>query len=66
MIRPLFEPKTEQEIININAKQYLKDTDCMVLRHRYQVAAGQETSLTDVEYQQLLVDRQNARDSIVH
>lgn len=47
------------------ALNFLNDTDWKVTRHRDQIAQGIQTSLTDEEYQQLLVDRQNARDSVI-
>lgn len=47
------------------ALSFLNDTDWKVTRHRDQQAQGIETSLTDEEYNQLLVDRQNARDSVI-
>lgn len=62
-----------QELAEINqvvtttntALNFLNDTDWKVTRHRDQQAQGIETSLTEKEYQQLLVDRQNARDSVI-
>ncbi|CCY24443.1 caudovirales tail fiber assembly protein [Brachyspira sp. CAG:484] len=62
-----------QELAEINqvvtttntALNFLNDTDWKVTRHRDQQAQGIETSLTEEEYQQLLVDRQNARDSVI-
>lgn len=47
------------------ALNFLNDTDWKVTRHRDQIAQGIQTSLTDDEYQQLLVDRQTARDSVI-
>ncbi len=62
-----------QELAEINqvvtttntALNFLNDTDWKVTRHRDQQAQGIETSLTEEEYQQLLVDRQSARDSVI-
>ena len=62
-----------QELAEINqvvtttntALNFLNDTDWKVTRHRDQQTQGIETSLTEEEYQQLLVDRQNARDSVI-
>lgn len=62
-----------QELAEINqvvtttntALNFLNDTDWKVTRHRDQQAQGIETSLTEEEYQQLLVDRQKARDSVI-
>ena len=39
----------------------LQESDWKVLRHRDQVAAGQGTSLTSQEYQDLLTERENIR-----
>lgn len=55
----------QQEEANQDLLRFLKDTDWKVLRHRDQVDSGSTTSLTDQEYQSLLLDRQAARDSIV-
>jgi len=55
---------TGQEITNYNARKFLADTDWQVIRHRDQLAAGETTSLSDAEYQQLLTDRQVARESV--
>jgi hypothetical protein len=47
-----------------DAKQFLNDTDWKVIRHRDQVDAGVSTSLSEVEFAQLLTERQAARDKI--
>lgn len=68
-----YSSKELQELAEINqvvtttntALNFLNDTDWKVTRHRDQQAQGIETSLTEEEYQQLLVDRQNARDSVI-
>jgi len=60
-----FGKPTEQEIINQNARDFLNETDWMVIRHRDQLALGIPTSLTEEEFQQLLLDRQAARDQVI-
>lgn len=47
------------------ALKFLSDTDWQVIRHRDQLDAGDPTSLTDQEYQQLLLGRQQARDNVI-
>ena len=54
-----------QEEININARKFLTESDWKVLRHRDQVDSGVITSLSEQEYQDLLVARQAARESII-
>lgn len=54
-----------QDKINYDARKFLNNTDWEILRHLNQIAQGIPTKLTDVEYQQLLQDRQTARDSII-
>ena len=49
------------EIESQNSLKFLNDTDYKVIRHRDQIDAEISTTLTDEEYQQLLIDRQNAR-----
>ncbi|ELA9885232.1 hypothetical protein QRL11_004497 [Vibrio parahaemolyticus] len=44
---------------------YLASTDWLVTRHRDQVDMEVETSMTDVEYKELLTKRQEARSAIV-
>ncbi len=58
--------QVEQERINLEALAFLNATDFKVLRHRDQVDAGLPTSLSAEEYAQLLVERQMARDRVVH
>lgn len=60
-----FGKPTEQERINQNARDFLNETDWMVIRHRDQLALGIPTSLTEEEFQQLLLDRQAARDQVI-
>ncbi len=50
---------------NEESKNYLNDTDWMVIRHRDQLALGQTTSLTDEQYLDLLTKRQAARERVV-
>ena len=54
-------------LINTNeeAKNYLNDTDWLVIRHRDQLALGQTTSLTNEQYLDLLAKRQAARERVV-
>lgn len=54
-----------QELINVEAKQFLNDTDKLVLRHRDQKELGIPTRLSEEEFQALLVERQAARDRVV-
>lgn len=72
----LYRKRTDDELLELNeinsvvtktntALNFLNDTDWKVTRHRDQIAQGIQTSLTDEEYQQLLIDRQNARDSVI-
>jgi hypothetical protein len=44
---------------------FLNSTDWKVIRHRDQLALGVETSLTTEEFQELLRQRQNAREQIM-
>ncbi|KFA98775.1 hypothetical protein [Vibrio sp. ER1A] len=44
---------------------FIESTDWQVTRHRDQVAMGVETALTDEAYQELLSQRQTARDDVV-
>lgn len=45
------------------ARKNLDDTDWKVVRHRDQIELGIETSMTDEEYTELLVQRQAWRDT---
>lgn len=58
------DPKKEQKCVNVNAKQYLTDTDWMVIRHRDQIALCIETNLSEEEYRQLLEKRQKMRERV--
>ena len=59
--------KAITNLINTNSesKNYLKDTDWIVIRHRDQLALGQTTSLTNEQYLDLLTKRQAARERVV-
>ena len=59
--------KAITNLINTNeeAKNYLNDTDWLVIRHRDQLALGQTTSLTNEQYLDLLAKRQAARERVV-
>lgn len=54
----------EQIKVNKNAKAFLNNSDWKILRHMEQVAKSLPTSLSDEEYQNLLEERQNARERI--
>lgn len=54
-----------QEAINAEAKQFLNDTDKLVIRHRDQKELGIPTKLSEEEFQALLLERQAARDRVV-
>ena len=58
--------KAVENLIKINAEatNYLTDTDWLVIRHRDQLALGQETSLTNEQYLDLLAKRQAAREKV--
>jgi len=56
---------TEEEVSNLHKRRLLQESDWKVIRHRDQLAAGIVTSLTEQEYNDLLVERQTLRDSIV-
>lgn len=50
---------------NTEARNYLNDTDWLVMRHRDQVDSSQETSLSQDQYLDLLAKRQAARNKVV-
>lgn len=50
---------------NTEARNYLNDTDWLVMRHRDQVDSNQETSLSQDQYLDLLAKRQAARNKVV-
>lgn len=54
-----------QSQTNIDSLAFLAQTDWKVMRHRDQLDAGVPTSMTNEEFQDLLVERQAARDSVV-
>lgn len=59
--------KAIETLVNTNneAKNYLNDTDWLVIRHRDQLALNQQTSLTPEQYTDLLIKRQSARERVV-
>jgi hypothetical protein len=57
-------PET-QEQANQKHLTFLKDTDYKVSRHLEQTATGATLSLTQAQYDDLLLARQTARDSII-
>ena len=50
---------------NKTARNYLTETDWLVIRHRDQLDLRQETSLTNEQYLDLLAKRKLARESVV-
>ena len=62
------EIKETQQILSDNneALNFLNDTDWMVTRHRDQQSMGITTSLTEEQYTNLLKERQEARDKVIH
>lgn len=50
---------------NKNARNYLSDTDWLVIRHRDQLDLNLETSLNNDQYIDLLNKRQEARKQVV-
>jgi hypothetical protein len=57
--------KLEQARINEESQKFLNETDWKVLRHRDQLEANIPTSLSPLEYQDLLQARQSARATII-
>lgn len=55
----------DQKLINEQSLKFLSESDYKVLRHRDQLDASLSTSMTEVEFQTLLVERQSAREAIV-
>lgn len=53
-----------QQITNKTSLRFLQETDWKVLRHRDQIDLGSATSMTEQEFQELLQQRQTARESI--
>lgn len=65
---PVYEDTTEKELqdkINQEAEKFLLESDWKVMRHRDQQDMGLATSLTGEEFQQLLQERQMAREAII-
>ena len=56
----------KQETQNANLRKQLQDTDWQVLRHIRQKALGVPTSLSEEEYLDLELRRNQAADSIIH
>lgn len=57
--------KLEQEKANAEAQKFLDESDWKVLRHRDQQDMGLATSLSGEEFQELLRQRQMAREAII-
>jgi hypothetical protein len=57
--------KLEQEKSNAEAQAFLDSSDWKVLRHRDQQDMGLATSLSGEEFQELLQQRQMAREAII-
>lgn len=59
--------KAVEKILNTNkdAENYLSDTDWLVIRHRDQLALKQQTTLTENQYFDLLLKRQEAREKVI-
>ena len=55
----------EQEKINAEAKKFLSETDWKCQRHSDQKALGVSSSLSEEEFQSLLLARQEARNRII-
>lgn len=55
----------EAQIQSQEALNFLNTTDWKVIRHRDQQALGLSTSITEEQFQELLEQRQKARDSIL-
>lgn len=53
-----------QSDLNNSAREFLSETDWVVIRHRDQLDIGGQTSLTDDEYRSLLLERQQKRESV--
>jgi len=55
-----------QDQINGEAKEILDSSDWQIIRHKDQKELGIETSLTDQEYIDLLLERQATREEIIN
>lgn len=53
-----------QESVNQDARAFLAETDWQILRHLDQMTLGVTTSLTQLEYEQLLIQRQEKRSLV--
>lgn len=49
------------ELDKSDAEEFLKDTDWKILRHKEQQELGVETSLSEEEYLELIIERQERR-----
>lgn len=64
-LQPEVESAEAQKATNQDAQSFLDSTDWKVLRHRDQQDLGLPTSLTAEEFQDLLRQRQMAREAII-
>jgi hypothetical protein len=58
--------KKEQDLKNAQHREFLNSTDWIVMRHIRQKALGSPTTLSEQEYLDLEVQRQNAANSIIN
>ena len=54
----------EQDVINQRSREFLNTTDWKIIRHLDQLNLGIATSLSELEYLELLQERQGARGRI--
>lgn len=64
-LEPQVLQKQNQDKTNAEAQKFLDESDWKVLRHRDQQELGLATSLSSDEFQELLRQRQMAREAIV-
>lgn len=64
----ILKTKTLETQLNNNqtSRQYLKNSDWLVIRHRDQLALGIKTTLSDEEYLNILKKRQLERERVVN
>ena len=64
----ILKTKTLETQLNNNqtSRQYLKNSDWLVIRHRDQLALGIKTTLSDEEYLNILKKRQLKRERVVN
>ena len=55
----------DQKELNAQKRKELAASDWKVIKHRDQLAAGEETSLSEEDYQALLLERKEAREAII-